>query len=152
MAVKMQRSGDLAFDAVTDLIPLYGFIATDGNVTHLRPAHSTSGYQVTAGKTLYIARIKVYGTGFSGWWKFGYADNDVGFNTATARTNGVMALGLDDTGLNGILILESNLTTVSNPTTQDNFLWNLSIAQKFPFIRRVGASPNQTIVVWGFEI
>lgn len=152
MGVKMVRSGDVALDAITDLILLYGFIATDGNVSHLRAPFSTSGYEVTTGKTLYLARVKVLGTGASGWWKFGYADNDVGFNTATARTNPVMALGLDDTGLNGALLLESNLATVTNPAPQDNLLWKLSIAQKFPFIRRVGATPNQTIMVWAFEL
>jgi hypothetical protein len=152
MSVIVTRAGEVAVDIPTDLIQLYGFIATDGNVSHLRPPHSTTGYQVTAGKSLYIARMKVTGTGASGWWKFGYADNDVGLNTATARTNGVMALGLDDTGNNGILLLEANLATVTNPAPQDNFFWKLSIAAKYPFLRRVGAAPNQSIMIWAFEL
>lgn len=152
MAITVARAGDVASELVTDFILLWGFIATDGNVTHLRQPYTTTGYQVTAGKTLYLARAKVYGTGASGWWKFGYADNDVGLNTATARTNGVMGLGVDDASTNGILLLESNLATVTNPAPQDNLLWKLSIAAKYPFIRRVGATPNQTIVVWAFEL
>lgn len=152
MSIIIGKSGEVAVDSIPDIIQLYGFIATDGNVSHLRPPHSASGYQVTAGKTLYIARMKVTGTGASGWWKFGYADNDVGLNTSTARTNGVMALGVDDTGLNGILLLEANLATVTNPASQDNFLWKLAAATKYPFVRRVGAAPNQSIMVWAFEL
>ena len=152
MSILATKSGEIVTDLTTDLIQLYGFIATDGNVSHLRPPHSTSGYQVTSGKTLYIARMKVTGTGASGWWKFGYADNDVGLNTNTARTNGIMALGVDDTNNNGILILESNLATVTNPANQDNFLWKLAVATKYPFLRRVGATPNQSIMIWAFEL
>jgi len=143
MSILITRSGEVAVDLLTDLIPLYGFIATDGNVTHLRLAHTTVGYQVTAGKTLYLVRMLVMGTGVAGWWKLGYADNDVGYNTATARTNPVMALGTDDTGLNGIY---------RQPDSILSMIWKLSIAAKFPFLRRVGATPNDTVILLCVEL
>ena len=160
MSTRIYRTGDVASDTLTDFIMLYGFIATDGNVTHLRQPFLTSGYQVSAGKTLYVARITIEATGNPGWWKMGYADNDVGYNTATARTNGVMAIGTDDTGNNGRLIVPSNYSGATagiyGVPDQMRFLWKLGIAGKYPFLRRVGAVPNDgaasTVCLWCVEL
>jgi hypothetical protein len=152
MSLIVTRSGEVAVDTLTDIIPLYGFIATDGNVTHLRLAHTTAGYQVTAGKTLYMVRMIVTGTGVAGWWKLGYADNDVGYNTATARTNGVMALGIDDTGTNGMHHPPESIVSIGLPQNIQTFVWKLAIATKYPFLRRVGAAPNDTVMLWCVEL
>lgn len=152
MSTLVTRSGDIAVDTLTDLIQLYGFISTDGNVTHLRLPHTTTGYQVTGGKTLYIVRMMVLGTGAAGWWKLGYADNDVGYNTATARTNPVMAIGTDDTNNNGMIRPPENFATVGLPQNIQTMIWKLSIAAKFPFLRRVGATPNDTVMLWCVEL
>jgi hypothetical protein len=84
----------------------------------------------------------------------GYADNDVGYNTATARTNGVMAIGTDDTGNNGRIIVPANYSgaVVYGVPDQMRFLWKLGIAGKYPFVRRVGAAPNDTVCLWCVEI
>ena len=107
---------------------------------------------MTAGKTLYMVRMLVLGTGVAGWWKLGYADNDVGYNTATARTNGVMALGTDDTGTNGMNHPPESIVSIGLPQNIQTFLWKLSIAAKFPFLRRVGAAPNYTVMIWCVEL
>ncbi|MDE2099297.1 MAG: hypothetical protein KGL39_18735 [Patescibacteria group bacterium] len=152
MSILVTRSGDIAVDTVTDLIQLYGFIATDGNVSHLRLPFTTSGYQVTAGKTLYLVRMMVLGSGANGWWKLGYADNDVGYNTATARTNPIMAIGTDDTNNNGMLRPAESFATVGLPQNLQTMIWKLAIATKYPFVRRVGATPNDTVMLWCVEL
>lgn len=152
MAISISKAGDIAADLLTDFIMLFGFIATDGNVTHLRQPFTTVGYQVTAGKTLYITRMRVLAQTNPGWWKLGYADNDVGFNTATARTNPVMAIGIDDTGNNGVNMASASNATSLAPYDTPSMLWKLSIAGKFPFLRRVGAVPNDTVMLWCVEI
>ena len=152
MSALVIRSGEIAVDTLTDIIQLYGFIATDGNVTHLRLPHTTAGYQVTAGKTLYLVRMLILGTGVNGWWKLGYADNDVGYNTGTARTNPVMAIGTDDTGNNGMLRPAESLASVGLTQNLQHLLWKLAIATKYPFLRRVGATPNDTVMLWCVEL
>lgn len=152
MSILITRSGEVAVDTLTDIIQLYGFIATDGNVTHLRAPFTTTGYQVTAGKTLYLVRMMVLGSGVNGFWKLGYADNDVGYNTATARTNPVMAIGTDDTNNNGMLRPAESLATTGLPQNLQTMIWKLSIAAKFPFLRRVGATPNDTVMLWCVEL
>lgn len=152
MSLIIARGGDVAVDYATDLIQLYGFIATDGNVTHLRAPHTTVGYQVTAGKTLYLVRMLVLGSGAAGWWKLGYADNDVGYNTATARTNPVMAIGTDDTNTNGMLRPPESYATVGLPQNLQTMIWKLAVAAKYPFLRRVGATPNDTVMLWCMEL
>lgn len=152
MSILVTRSGDVAVDALTDIIPLFGFISTDGNVTHLRAPHTTVGYQVTAGKALYLVRMIVVGTGVNGWWKLGYADNDVGYNTVTARTNPIMAMGTDDTGNNGMLRPADSLASVGLPQNLQTMVWKLAIATKYPFVRRVGATPNDTVMCWCVEL
>lgn len=152
MSLIITKSGEVAVDFVTDVIQLYGFIATDGNVTHLRRPHTTVGYQVTPAKDLYVVRMVVLGTGAPGWWKMGYADNDVGYNTTTARTNAVMAIGTDDTNNNGMLRPPENYATVGLPQNLQTMLWKLAVATKYPFLRRVGATPNDTVMLWCVEL
>lgn len=152
MSIVITKTGEVAANVPTDIIQLYGFIATDGNVTHLRLPHTTAGYQVTASKTLYLVRMVVLGSGVNGWWKLGYADNDVGYNTATARTNPVMAIGTDDTNNNGMLRPAESLASVGLPNGLQPMFWKFAIAQKYPFLRRVGATPNDTVMCWCVEL
>jgi hypothetical protein len=152
MGVQVTKIGDIVPAAFTDIIMLQAFIGTDGNVSHLRLPFSTSGYQVTAGKSLYMAKVQERGSSTgTAYWKFGYCDNDVGFNTATARTNAVMSMGVDDTGSNGwntISVTSSSLAYA----LPNEFLWKIAIASKFPFVRRVGAAPAQGLFLWCFEL
>jgi len=151
---QLYKIGSYGTDDITTIIQLVGFISTDGNVTHLRLPFTTSGYQVTVGKTLYMVRMLIEGTGNAGWWKAGYADNDVGYNTATARTNPVMAFGTDDTNNNGRNYVPVSLQAVDTTAGMEraNHLWKLAASAKFPFFRRVGAVPNDTVMVWCVEL
>lgn len=150
MAFQAFRAGGFVSDNPADILTLWGKIATTGNVTHLRQAHTTTGYQVTAGKTLYLVRLATWSniTNISAI-KLGYADNDVGLDTATARTNGVMALGLDDTAENGYYPNQGLPTTT--PMVIDDLFWKLAAAQKFPFIRAVLSSGSFTFTAWCVE-
>src|SRR5512146_3447610 len=150
--MQLFKAGAFATDTITDLIPLYAKFTTTGNVSHLRPAWSTSGYQVTAGKTLYIVRIKIEANGNGFYLKMGYADNDVGYDTATARTNGVMALGTDDTGANGI---STPVTTGEsfNATPGGDWIWKLAPATKYPFLRAIFTTgTDHHVKVWAIEV
>jgi hypothetical protein len=151
MSIQLAKLGDVVPGTFADIILLQAFVSADGNVSHLRLPFATSGYQVTAGKSLYLAKVHERGTGNPGWWKFGYADNDVGFNTTTARTNPVMSIGVDDTGSNGWNNVPVNYTGAALITPVD-FLWKLSIAAKYPFVRRVGATPTNALFLWCFEL
>jgi hypothetical protein len=151
------KFGALVTDQPTQagLIQLWAKISTDNNVCTPRLLTAAAGYQVTAGKTLYMLRWLENGTGNPGWNKFGYADNDVGFDTATARTNPVMALGIDDINTNGMHTNpDSYGAGVAHNVGPDyhNGLWKWAAASKFPFIRRNGAVPNQTFLFWCIEL
>lgn len=143
MPFRFERSGSLGADVLTRLIPLWGKSTTTGNVTHLRAAFSTSGYQVTAGKSLYLAKLHVAALNpavdLLTNLKIGYADNDVGLDTTTARTNPVMTFGLDDANNNGLGF--SGLPTADLPLTGffhapdsvKGIFCKIGAASKFPF-------------------
>jgi hypothetical protein len=142
MAVQFFRAGAFGTDVITDFIVLWGKVSVDNNVTHLRKFHATSGYQVTAGKTLHLVKLRYsfdFSSTFSVALKMGYADNDVGLDTATARTNPVMAFGLDDTSKNGITEVVSygsaGMVVDGLKDADHAFVGPLSVASKFPFAR-----------------
>lgn len=150
MAFQAFRAGGFVTDNPADILALWGKIATSGNVTHLRQAHTTTGYQVTAGKTLYLVRLYITSTITNiSSIKLGYADNDVGLDTATARTNGVMALGLDDTAENGLYPNQA-LPSIT-PVAVYDLQWKLAAAQKFPFIRALISGGQFTFLAWCVE-
>lgn len=153
--MQLYKAGDTVTDTLSTLLYFFGHVSTSGNVSHLRAPFTTTGYQVTAGKTLYIAKFKVGSLSANAQsLKLGYADNDVGYDTATARTNAVMAVGVDDTNANGLVIVSQ--PTVSVPAEGlghgFNYLWKLCAAQKFPFFRIVGTTPAHTVMFWGWEV
>lgn len=158
------RSGGFGADAITDFIFLWGKVTTTGNVTHLRKHFATAGYQVTAGKTLYLVKFRVFPMAAGDQVnnvKVGYADNDVGLDTTTARTNPVMAFGIDDTNNNGLPTWGSISTYPTGLTTHGDdsfgFIWPIAAASKFPFVRAArqeGGSnnPNDSIFAWCIEV
>lgn len=151
MAVDLFRAGGSAADLVTATFFLWGKVETAGNVTHLRKEGTTVGYQVTSGKTLYMVNMRIQpveiGTPAC-QLKMGYADNDVGLDTATARTNPVMAFGLDDTGVNGFPFWGLHSASAGSGNTDlwffgddpSAFLWPIAASLKFPFARMISAT------------
>jgi len=158
MAIQHFRAGGFFTDTPADIIELWGAVGTDNNVSHLRRPHLTAGYQVTAGKTLHLVKLVIRGTGAGAgvqYLKMGYADNDVGLDTATARTAPVMAFGLDDTADNGLpfLFLAASSGVAIDPQSADSaFVWKLAIAAKFPFLRMAGTNVPQMIFAWCIEL
>ena len=160
MATKLFKCGDLVTDVLADVIYLWGKMSADNNVTHLRLPWTTVGYQVTAGKTLYLARILSGGNENAALFKLGYADNDVGLDTTTARTNPVMATGLDDTAVNGLQVPPASTGAsgqqVIGSTMALALLMKWGAASKFLFIRGRGnaawSGGGVLVHVWGFEV
>lgn len=158
---KLLRAGGLAFDIAADIFGLWGRITTSGNVCHFRKAASTAGYQVTAGKTLYIAKLRVFPSGettieISFCAKIGYADNDVGLNTTTARTNPVMAIGTDSLTADGMGFLMDEQVS---PQAADDLEYTveaiipIAAAGKFPFLRAIkNVAGAVNFEVWAFEL
>jgi hypothetical protein len=62
-----------------------------------------------------------------------------------------MAIGTDDTNTNGMIRPPENYATVGLPQNIQTMIWKLAIATKYPFIRRVGAAPNDTVMLWCVE-
>ena len=153
------RTGGFATTSPTDIICLRGAVQTSGRVSTLRLATPYSaGYAVTVGKTFYICRIIIAPTdgdstnvGFS----FGYADNDVGLDSTTARTNPVPVFGNPEqttASLAGGILLEGNLQA-----HQDHFVhgWETLIikaapAGKYMYVKGFFGSVKD-VQVWGFE-
>ncbi len=83
--------GGRVFTDLTNIIMLIGSSKTGALNCTGRKAGATSGYQVTAGKTLTISAIKMQSETTTAWGcYFNYSDNDVGYSTSTALTNGVV--------------------------------------------------------------
>lgn len=90
------RAGGGASDTAGELITLFTGVITSTRVSAFRKAGAwTAGYQVPTGKVLYITKLTpTYAADNSACMSaFGYADNDVGLDTTTARTNPVAVLG-----------------------------------------------------------
>lgn len=84
--------GGFTFVDITNLKMMVASTATTGNVCTFRQGGST-GYQVTTGKTLTLKAYKAEASSVTAaagslFFLF-YADNDVGMDTTTARTNQV---------------------------------------------------------------
>lgn len=161
MANRFYKVGALATDTIGDVIFLWGKVSTAGNVTHLRTNFSTSGYQTTSGKTLYLAKLLVHAStnaSNNDYVKIGYADNDVGFDTTTARTNPVMSFGVDDTNANGFIYNLSLEFSGSSrtPLGQNkglNDIIPIAASTKYPFIRYAssGSMSAVSIFCWCIE-
>ena len=150
------RAGGFFTDTIGDILFMWGQIGTEDNVTHLRREFLAAGYQVTAAKTLYLAKLQIAvpGTGSGLPFILGYADNDVGLDTATARTAPVMAIGIDDTADNGLMAVQSGVEDVLDAFSDKGMVIRLAAAAKFPFFRIGGASVTYPVGIyaWCFEL
>lgn len=123
-------------------------------VSHLRLPFQTTGYQVTPGKTLYITKIFDSDFNFNpSNFHFGYCDNDVGFDTATARVNAVMAIGGDLLSNRGLVVFDQGGVPGNDATLGDTYcnLFPIAISEKFPYVRRVATVAGGTLLLWGIE-
>ena len=149
------KIGSFATQDYAQLIPLAMRCTTLGNVSTPRKMGQSSGYQVTAGKSLYIVRMLVTfnnnTTGNNGI-SFGYADNDVGMDTTTARTTPVAIFGNPESNTQAAIGL-GMLAMTAGPNVWDfSGLWGPIPAAKYPYAMFVGFSGTVTTVhMWGIE-
>lgn len=161
MAIRNYRAGGFITDTPSDIIALYGQVSANGNGSHLRRVGSTSGYQITAAKTFYICRVSLTADGAASTYAIalGYADNDIGFDTTTARTNPVTLIGnsegtgyLSIGGWNG----QGNVDGSREPGQLHNGIIPLPLAAatKYLYFRsanNTGANPHGLLIL-GFEV
>lgn len=167
MAIRNYRSGGFVTDTPSDFINLWGQVATSGQVATFRASGTTSGYQVTASKQFYICKIVVTlgdDTGNNYVFGLGYADNDCGLDTATARTNPVPILGRPEDGSTagiGGIAFDGTGTTVpqSLPHTglegYRDIIWKGAPSGKYMYMRLLAGSVASTgvcVTITGFEV
>jgi hypothetical protein len=133
--------GGRVFTDLTNLKILVGFVNSTNNTTPRAPSAS-AGYQVTAGKTLDIlaASCNIFSAG-TATFQMGYADNDVGIGTATAKTNGVYMTGDSTNGSfanNSVVGVQQSAIKFSVPAT------------KYPFIES-NAAGGGICTLYGYE-
>lgn len=133
------------FTDLTTLIITGGVVVTPGNRTSLRLPNGSAGYPVTALKTLNIVAIEVQNSSAAGnadaVTQFGYGDNDVGVDSATAITNPVYYGG---SATNSIMAPAAAQST-------QQFILNFNVpAGKYVFFQN-NASANVSIRIFGYE-
>lgn len=164
MATRLYRAGAFATDTLSDIISLNGYLDGSGELATLRRMGSTSGYQVTTGKIFYVASVQIFRIGSSSAsfaLGFGYADNDIGFASTTARTNPVAMLGDPEQTtyqtVRGLLFEESSANT-SLQFSMDGLNrmapWKLGVANKYMYYKMMGSAAfsSRTLIVSGFEV
>lgn len=109
---------------------------------------NTKGYQVTAGKTLYIVRIRVAhrdAANSNQTFSLLYGDTDIGFNGAAAPTTPISLVG-------GTTF---DSTPFSVPSTAENGIRDFSLYVPVPaskYMTIYGVSGNSRIYLEGFEV
>lgn len=133
------------FTDLLNLIILKYYVTTSGSRSTGRKPSSTTGYQVTSGKTLkqYAWALAQNNTG-SNSLMIAYNDADIGFATSTAFTNPVYESG----DINAVWnVAASQFTFVSFPTDFG------VVAQKYSSVQGSGgANAGSIIYSYGHEV
>lgn len=140
------------FTSLSSLIYLYGYGATAGTLFNcsLRLATGSSGYVVTSAKTFTVQAVRFTSSGMTAGDSaqlnsISQSDNDVGYGTATALTNGVNWAG----SASGVLC--SIDTIVAHPP-QNECQGGMTIAAgKYITSRTSGANVPYGIFLLGLE-
>lgn len=141
MAINLIRLGAHQTDTPSGIITLFSGGAAGGQYATLVTIAGASGYQVTAGKTLYLVKVScIAGTAAGGIFSLGYGDNDVGSGAAGAPTNYKVG------NLSTFLIC----TAANTYYTQDTLI--AIPATKFPSLRTLAAAASTQVIAWGFEL
>lgn len=155
------RAGGLASDVpATNILSLWAKVGTSGQVATFRRTGLTAGYQVTAGTTFYICKISITlsdAPSAANAIGIGYADNDVGMDTATARTNPVAiygdAEGTTVTGIGGILFNPNGSVSGSLINSlNDHVFIKAGAASKYMYMKHVGGANIVGVLIHGIEI
>jgi hypothetical protein len=141
--------GGRVFTDLSTLITLVTAIQTANRSGTFRLTNGSSGYPVTASKTLTVSAMSVISTNqvagnSAGVASFGYADNDVGVNSATALTTPVYYGGSALIGL----------APVGEPSFGGEFQYSVKLvvpAGKYPFAVQDGSANILVIHAYGYE-
>lgn len=138
--------GNMTFTDLDNLIVLFAW-GSDTTMTFRKINGSSApsaGYQVTAGKTLYIYAGKSLSNSAGSGPALFQSDNDVGYNSATALTNQVNVMG------------DANGKPLPNPVayTYGENAWGKGFpvqATKYVSAKN-NALTNQGIYLFGYEV
>lgn len=161
MSTQFYRVGGFATDTPSDVINLWAKVFTSGNVSTFRKAGTTSGYQTTTGKQFYITQITItVGDDSSSniTCSLGYADNDVGIDSSTARTNPVALMGdpeqTTQSTVGGIAFDGTPaLASFEGARFSYSTIWKGAPSQKYLYMKSINQVGTGTcVLISGFEI
>lgn len=162
MATEFFRTGHHVTDTATDEIVLHALLTTSGNVSTLRAVGATSGYQITSAKRFVITKIDIlFGNASNVEFALalGYADNDVGMSTTTARTNPVALIGAPEGG--SLATTGGFCTNPSSAAVNDqmreacagSIVLPLAAAGKYLYVRQFGGTASvMSVIIRGREV
>ena len=139
--------GGRLFTDLDNLMVLFGFVSTNDYCT-LRKSGIASGYQAPVGKKFQCLAAKTItqdNNAASQALTVGYADNDVGLNTATVPTNRIGPYGVTPDQYHGVLT-----TGLDEVKTETSIFFEI-LAQKYPFIFTNGMARIEA-QIFGYEV
>lgn len=146
-------NGAVEFTDLENLIVLHMNMATISKFSTLRKDFAAAGYQVTAGKTLYLLAAKLCVASAAGTqgqtMQIGYGDTDVGFTGAAAPTNPKYYGGSASASM-----LTSAMPTTGNPPNQESAIFMPVPAAKYVFCAVDGGAAwgaQTTLSLFGYE-
>ena len=158
MAIRNYRDGGFVTDTPTDIINLYASMINTLQFSTFRKSGTSVGYQVTAGKQFYISSLRIsYGddTGSNIGIALGYADNDLGIDSTTARTNPVPIMGNPESGSNSQMGVWWDGTGVGPLNTMmlvvKDLIWKAAPAGKYMYFMK-SAGTHTSVLMTGFEV
>ncbi len=164
MAIQNFRVGGFATDDPDDFIQLSATFDDSADVSTFRKAGASAGYQITSNLKFYICKIAITSTSGNASddaIALGFADNDVGISTTTARTNPVDVIGEPENttiGTIGGFGYNASITgLLAEANNAGNPLCFLAIPAnatgKFLYGKYIGASVNNpSMHITGFEL
>ena len=136
--------GGRVFTDLTNLLIFSGPVAGAANgITTLRRMNASAGYQVTAGKTLYLLAIEIntFTAVATTALSVGYSDTDLGRLVNTAPTNPVYMEGAAGYGF----------PTIATGKIEYGMIFTVP-ATKYPFINNSGNATTAQIRIYGYEV
>lgn len=140
------------FTDLTNLLALHGYVATSTRVyATLRKSSSTSGYQVTTGKTLTLSAGNLMCAIVSSTFGVSpaYGDNDVGLDSSSTPTNVVNFIG-SSTAIAMSINTGAAATPSGAPVNSTAWLFQVP-ALKYPAMLASASGTAVTASFYGYE-
>lgn len=148
----MMKVANVELNDLQNLIVLVGVTTAASKVTTLRRQFATAGYQVTAGKTLYLLAAKLYNANTGGAQNhqmfIGYGDTDVGLDSAADPTTPLYPASTNFAPLSGLI--------PANPSGHLEAALGFQIpAAKYVFMKTDGFATwtaKASLMLYGYEL